>query len=75
MLGIDLTLVAAKGLITEAFLITGDSDLIPAICVAKDEGVVVYLVHGAGCGDDLLDEVDERIPLSLELINSALRMF
>lgn len=74
LLGIDLTILAAKGLITEAFIVTGDSDLIPAISVAKAEGVVVYLVHGAVCGDDLLDEVDERIPLTTELISSSLRM-
>ena len=74
LLGIDLTLLASKGLITQAFIITGDSDLIPAISVTKSEGVVVYLIHGTTCGDDLLDEVDERIPITPEVIGSALRM-
>lgn len=74
MLGLDLAILATKRLITQAFIIAGDSDLIPAICAAKAEGVTLYLVHGSTCHDDLLDEADERIQITSELVSKALRM-
>ncbi len=74
LLGIDLVLLAAKRLIAQAFIIAGDSDLIPAISAAKSEAITVYLVHGSACSDDLLDEADERIRITPALISSALRM-
>ena len=72
LLGIDLVLHSAKRSIDEAFIIAGDSDFIPAIRAAKSEGVVVYLVHGANPHDDLLDEVDERIKITAELVSGAI---
>ena len=74
LLGIDLVLHSAKRSIDEAFLIAGDSDFIPAIRVAKSEGVVVYLIHGANPHDDLLDEADERIEITAELVSKAIRL-
>ncbi len=74
LLGIDLVLHSVRRSIDEAFLIAGDSDFIPAIRVAKSEGVVVYLVHGANPHDDLLDEVDERIEITAELVSGAIRL-
>jgi len=74
LLGIDLTLLTAKGAVDEVFIIAGDSDFIPAIVAAKSEGIVTYLVHGESPHDDLLDVVDERIAISEELVNSAIRM-
>lgn len=74
LLGLDLVLLAAKGLITQAFIVAGDSDLIPAIVAAKGEGITIYLVHGSSCSDDLLDEVDERILITPVIISSAHRM-
>lgn len=47
LLGCDLVLLAAKQRIEKAILITGDSDFIPAIEVAKNEGVEIELVYGA----------------------------
>lgn len=72
LLGIDLVLHSAKRSIDEAFIIAGDSDFIPAIRTAKSEGVVVYLIHGANPHDDLLDEVDERIEITAELVGGAI---
>lgn len=46
LLGCDLVLLAAKRRIETAILITGDSDFIPAIEVAKHEGVEIELVFG-----------------------------
>lgn len=71
LLGIDLVLHSAKRSIDEAFIIAGDSDFIPAIRTAKSEGVITYLVHGADRHDDLLDEVDERIEITQELVSGA----
>lgn len=45
LLGCDLVLLAAKQRIGKAILITGDSDFIPAIEVAKNEGVEIELVY------------------------------
>jgi len=72
LLGLDLALIAAKQLVDEAFIVAGDSDFIPAICAAKNEGIVVYLVHGSVCHDDLLDEADERIKITSELVSASM---
>jgi len=74
LLGLDLALLATKRLITQAFVVTGDSDLIPAIVAAKAEGVTLYLVHGSTCHDDLLDEADERVRITPQLVSSARRL-
>lgn len=74
LLGIDLVLLAARHSIDEAFIIAGDSDFIPAIHAAKSEGVVIYLVCGDTCHDDLLDEVDERIKITPKLISASTRL-
>jgi len=74
LLGLDLVLLATKKSIDEAFIIAGDSDFIPAVCAAKAEGVIIYLVHGDACHDDLLDEVDERIKITPDLISSSVRL-
>jgi len=71
LLGVDLMLHATKGNVDEIFLIAGDSDFIPAIRAVKSEGILVYLVHGAKPHDDLLDEADERIQITPELIGGA----
>lgn len=74
LLGLDLVLLATKKSIDEAFIIAGDSDFIPAVCAAKAEGTIIYLVHGETCHDDLLDEADERIKITPELISSSIRL-
>lgn len=72
LLGLDLVLLSTKKSIDEAFIIAGDSDFIPAVCAAKAEGTIIYLVHGNTCHDDLLDEADERIKITPELISSSI---
>ena len=71
LLGVDLVLLAAKQSIQEAVLIAGDSDFIPAISVAKAEGVLVRLFHGANPHSDLWREADERVQITQELIDSV----
>lgn len=75
LLGVDLVLLAVKQKITHVAILAGDSDFLPAIHVAKNEGVLIYLFHGIinKPHDDLLETADERIPISQEIINSILR--
>lgn len=68
ILGVDLVLLAAKHLIQEAILVTGDSDFIPAIAVAKSEGVLVRLYHGHNPHNSLWQEADERTQLTQPFI-------
>ncbi len=48
VLAVDLVLLASKQRIDKAVIITGDSDFLPAICSAKNEGVLIHLYHGTG---------------------------
>lgn len=66
----DLVLLAAKHLVTDVAIIAGDSDLIPAVSAAKEEGVVVHLFYGSGADGDLITACDERVPLSDSFMES-----
>ncbi|ENZ83129.1 hypothetical protein OR37_00904 [Caulobacter vibrioides OR37] len=79
MLGVDMALLAAKGKVTSIAIFTGDSDVIPAVEVVKQEGVVVHLWHGAmGAGAqnapsrDLHQMCDERSAVAT-IINDIAR--
>lgn len=73
MLGVDLVLLAAKGRIHRAALFTGDSDFIPAVKAAKNEGVHVHLFHGnkAEVHDEIWTAADDRTQMTAELIKSV----
>jgi uncharacterized LabA/DUF88 family protein len=73
LLGVDMVLLSAKGHIQQAILLAGDSDFIPAVTVAKSEGVVIRLYHGDHCHLDLQREVDERIRLDQAFIDAVHR--
>jgi uncharacterized LabA/DUF88 family protein len=70
LLGVDLVQLAAKHRITDAALIAGDSDFLPAIEVAKSEGVVVHLFHGRAPHDDLRICCDERTRIDRSLVEA-----
>jgi uncharacterized LabA/DUF88 family protein len=77
MLGVDMTLLAAKGKITSLALFSGDSDTIPAVDAAKQEGVVVRLWHGSRTGyqapsRDLYQKCDDRVELTADIISRIL---
>jgi uncharacterized LabA/DUF88 family protein len=72
LLGVDVMLHAAKRTVDEIFLIAGDSDFVPAIHAVKSEGILAYLVHGENPHDDLLDEADERIEITSDIVNSSI---
>jgi uncharacterized LabA/DUF88 family protein len=68
LLGVDLALLAAKHQITDAVIVAGDSDFLPAIEAAKVEGVVVHLFHGSHPHRDLVSACDERTRITTSMI-------
>ncbi len=71
MFGVDLVMLATKGLITHASILAGDSDFIPALNVIKSEGVVVHLFCGKTPHDDLRSIVDEVTVMDKAFIQSV----
>lgn len=68
-LGLDFALLSGKRSIAHAAIVGGDSDLLPAFEIAKEEGILVWLFHGPakshkdGCptyAPELWNEADER---------------
>ena len=74
-LGVDLVELSAKQQITHAVVLTGDSDFLPAISVAKREGVMVKLAYcpGSPPHNELWSECDERLELTAEVVQGILR--
>ena len=70
LLVVDMVLLAVKGHVSEVVLLAGDSDFIPAVAAAKSEGVIVRLVHGREPHRALLHEVDERVQITQEMVDS-----
>lgn len=70
LFAVDLVSLSSKHLITDAVLITGDSDMIPAIQIAKNEGIIVtlYYMPGATTHHELLETVDIAIPIDQAFI-------
>ena len=81
MLGLDFALLAGKSRVTHIALWAGDSDLIPAVEVAKQEGVSTWLFHGprnskqgkSTYSEELWQVVDERVEVDSKLIESIKR--
>jgi uncharacterized LabA/DUF88 family protein len=78
MVGVDMALLAAKGKITNITLLSGDSDLVPAVEAVKRESVLVTLWHGSFSRDtrpsrELVEICDERNQLTEDLISRILR--
>lgn len=71
LLGVDLVHLASKGQIAEAILVAGDSDFLPAIEAAKDEGVLFRLYHGKLPHRDILMAADERTQIDQAFIDSV----
>ena len=71
LLTVDLIQHSTKGHISKAIVVAGDSDFVPAIAVAKNEGVVVTLYHGQSCHDDLRQAADEHYRIDQPLVDSV----
>jgi len=68
LLSIDLVYLSSKGKITHAAIVAGDGDFVPAIKVAKTEGVIVWLFHGESKHSELWQIADERKRLDQNLM-------
>jgi len=74
LLSIDLVELSARSKISNAILIAGDSDFVPAVKKAKDNGVRTILVCSGNRGQyhvNLWDEVDRRIPIDQEFMKEC----
>ena len=70
MLSLDLATFSTKRLIHHAVLMTGDSDMIPAIQIAKNEGIVVELFYlPKSTHHELLQVVDIATKIDQTFIN------
>lgn len=69
-MGVDLVLLAAKHQVSDAVILAGDSDFLPAIDAAKPEGVVIHLFHGNHPHADLVARCDERTRIDQSFIDS-----
>lgn len=74
-LGIDLTSLILKNRPDIAVLVTGDSDFIPAVEFAQQEGVILRLVHGPSgtFHRELWNLADERIEMTKDFFTGMLR--
>ena len=74
MMGLDIARLAAKGQVTHTALLSGDSDLIPAVEAAQQEAVIVWLVHGVqGAASELKLLADNRILLDERFLRAVER--
>ena len=74
LMGSDLVLLGAKQHISEAVIIAGDSDFMPAIEVAKSEGVLIRLYsHSKSIHQDLWNLADERFDIDQAFIDKVKR--
>lgn len=73
-IGVDLVLLSAKQQISHAVIIAGDSDLIPAIAVAKNEGVLIHLFHGKAPHRKLVEIADERTQFSADFMKDIIKL-
>ena len=80
MLGVDLVLMSATRQITRAILLSGDSDFVPAVAAAKQQGTLVTLFHGPMTSPrggtvhrELWEVCDERFELTQGLVDSVQR--
>ena len=76
LLATDIVLLSAKRQVSEIVIVTGDSDFLPAVKIARDEGVVVRLAHGLGANrphNELWDMADERLELTAGWFAGCLR--
>ena len=81
LLGLDMALLAGKGQVQHIALVAGDGDFVPAVRVLKNEGIIVWLIHGPPQGNhgyptysfELFKTADERMELDEDLIDRLLR--
>ena len=72
LLGLDFALLSSKRSITHAAVVTGDSDMVPAIEVAQSEGIAVWLFTGEphSRARELWHVADERVEIDQPFLNT-----
>jgi len=71
---LDLVRLSASRQIQRAVLLAKDSDFVPAIDIAKDEGVIVQLYYSNPRPNmKLLDSCDETIRIDQAMMNQIQR--
>jgi len=74
-LSVDLVKLSCKGIIDKAILVTGDSDFVPAVNVAKEEGIVTILYYSRTppmyVHNELLNACDETYEITQNLIDTS----
>ncbi|HEY3355894.1 MAG TPA: NYN domain-containing protein [Polyangia bacterium] len=76
LFSVDLVRLASKSRIDQAVLVAGDSDFLPAVAVAKDEGVSITLIHSPNLKEvhrELWDAADDRAPLDTVTVSAVAR--
>ncbi len=72
LMAVDLVRLSASRQIDQAILVTGDSDFVPAVNVAKMDGVLVQLYYSnRSKSDELYDACDERFEIKRKLIQKV----
>jgi uncharacterized LabA/DUF88 family protein len=69
-LTVDFLRLSFQRSITKAFIVTNDSDFVPAIRYVKDQGVQVILVHGRNPQRHLLESVDSTVRMDRDFIQA-----
>lgn len=64
LLSIELVRLSTKGQVNDVILVAGDADFVPALEMAKTEGVSIWLLHGRRPHSDLWNTADERIQIT-----------
>ena len=77
LLGLDFALMSERKQITHAVLVSGDSDLIPAVEVAQQAGIVTWLFHGpyqsghSTYANELWQAADKRFAMDKTFLDSV----
>ena len=68
LMGIDLVRMASKGAMSDAIILTGDADFVPAVEAAKAEGVNVTCVTGKMAAKSLITICDHHILMTKAIL-------
>jgi uncharacterized LabA/DUF88 family protein len=74
-LSVDLVKLSCKHSIDKAILVTGDSDFVPAVDVAKEEGVVTILYYSnippMYIHREILEKCDEKYLIDADIMATS----
>jgi len=75
LMTVDIIKLSATGHIQKAIIVSGDSDLVPAVQESKDIGVIIQVYYyPRTIHDELFTLCDDRFEITKELIDSCLRV-